>query len=68
MFKDLHEFPPSYYCFPYEYIDAEVNNKLDKIKGRLEGHEMEKETKHYVKYLNHDTNWLRRLLLELISY
>ena len=33
MFKDLNEVPPSDYWFPYEYIDAEVNKKLDKSKG-----------------------------------
>ena len=35
--KDLNDVPPSYDCFLYEYIDAEVNNKLDKTKGRLAG-------------------------------
>ena len=48
MFKDLNEVPPSDYWFPYEYIDAEFNNKLEKTKGRLAGDKMEKETKHYV--------------------
>ena len=33
VFKDLNEVPPSYYWFPYEYIDTEVNKKLDKTKG-----------------------------------
>ena len=65
MFKDLHEFPPSYYCFPYEYIDAEVNNKLDKIKGRLGGDEVEEETKRYVLSLNHDPNWLKTITIEI---
>ena len=54
VFKDLNEVPPSYYWLPYEYIDAEVNNKLDKTKGRLLRDEIEKETKNYVEYLNHD--------------
>ena len=40
VFKDLNEFPPSDDWFPYEYIDAEVNMKLDKTKGRLAGNEM----------------------------
>ena len=31
--KDLNEVPPSYDWFPYEYIGAEVNKKLDKTKG-----------------------------------
>ena len=31
--KYLNLVPPSDYWFPYEYIDAEVNNKLDKTKG-----------------------------------
>ena len=33
VFKDLNEVPPSYDWSPYEHIDAEVNNKLDKTKG-----------------------------------
>ena len=37
MFKDLNEVTPSYDWFPYEYIDAEFNKKLDKIKGQLAG-------------------------------
>ena len=40
MFKYLYEVPPSYDWFPCDYIDAEVNKKLDKIKGRLAGDEM----------------------------
>ena len=36
VFKDLKEFPPSYVFFPYEYIDAVVNNKLDKPKDDLQ--------------------------------
>ena len=48
MLKYLNEVPPSDAWFPCEYIDSEVNNKLDKTKGRLAGDEMEKETKHYV--------------------
>ena len=56
MFKYLNEVPPSDDWFPYEYIVAEVNNKLDKTKVQLSGNEMENETKHYVEYLNHNTN------------
>ena len=32
VFKDLNEVPPLDYWFPYEYIDADFNKKLDKIK------------------------------------
>ena len=35
VFKDLNEVPPWNDWFSYEYIDAEVNKKLDKTKGRL---------------------------------
>ena len=56
MFKYLNEVPPSDNWFPYEYIDAEVKNKLDKTKGRLAGDDMEKEPKHYVESLNHNPN------------
>ena len=48
MFKDLNEFTPSDYWFPYEYIDSGVKNKVDKTKGKLAGDETENETKHYV--------------------
>ena len=57
MFKDLNEVPPSDDWFPYEYIDYEAKNKIDKNKRQLAGNEMEKETKYYVKYLNHDPKW-----------
>ena len=33
VFKDLNEVPTSDDWFPYEYIDAEVNKKLDKTKN-----------------------------------
>ena len=36
VFKDLNEVPPSDYWFPYEYIDAEVNKKLEKPKDDLQ--------------------------------
>ena len=65
MLKDLNEVPPSYYWFPYEYIDAEVNKKLDKTKGRLAGNEIGKETKHYVEYLNNDPTWLKTITIEI---
>ena len=68
MFKYLNEVPPSDDWFPYEYIDAEVNNKLDKTKGQLAGDEMEKETKHYVEYLNHDPNWLKKISIEIDKF
>ena len=51
--------------FPYEYIDDEVKKKLDETKGQLAGDEMEKETKHYVESLNHDPNWLKKILIEI---
>ena len=40
VFKDLNNIAPSNDWFPYEYIDAEVNRKLDKTKGQLAGDEM----------------------------
>ena len=33
MIKDLNEVPPSDYWFPYEYINSEVNDKLDNTRG-----------------------------------
>ena len=41
LFKDLNEVPSSNDWFPYEYVDDEVNMKLDKTKGLLAGDEME---------------------------
>ena len=52
MLKNLNKVSPPYDLFPYEYIDAEVNNKLEKNKGRLAGDEIEKDTKYYVESLN----------------
>ena len=43
-------------------------NKIDKTKGRLAGDEMEKETKHYVEYLNHDPNWLKTITIEIDKF
>ena len=37
LYKYLNEVTPSNYWFPYEYIDAEVNKKIDKTKGLLTG-------------------------------
>ena len=65
VFKDLNEVPPSDDWFQYEYIDAEVNNKLDKNKGQLVGDEMEKETKNYVESLNHNLNRLKMITIEI---
>ena len=48
VYKYFIEVSPSDDWFPYEYIDAEVNKKLDKTKGQLVGNEMEKENNHYV--------------------
>ena len=38
--KHLNVVPTSDDWFPYEYIDAEVNKKLDKTKRQLAGDEM----------------------------
>ena len=40
VFKYLNEAPPSDDWFPYEYMDADVNKKWDKNKGRLSGDEI----------------------------
>ena len=65
MLKDLNEVPPSDDWFPYEYIDADVNKKLDKTKELLSGNEIEKETKHYVEYINYYPNWLETIIIEI---
>ena len=64
MFIDLNAVPLSKDWFLYEYIDADVKNKLDKTKRQLAGDEMENETKHYVEYLNQNTNWLNNFSIE----
>ena len=68
MFKDLNEVPPLDYWFSYEYIDAEVNKKLEEAKGQLAGYEMEKETKHYVESLNHNPKWLKKISIEIDKF
>ena len=40
MLKYLNEVSISDDWFPYEYIDAEVKNKIDKTKRQLAGNEM----------------------------
>ena len=65
MLKYSNEVPPSYDWFPYEYIDAEVRKKIDETKRQLAGDEIEKETKNYVEYLNHDPNWLKTIIIEI---
>ena len=68
MSKDLNEVPLSDDWFPYEYIDAEINNKLDKTKERLTGDETKKETKHYVEYINQNPNWLKTITTEIYKF
>ena len=68
MFKDLNEVLPSDDWVPYEYIDAEVKKKIDKTKRQLAGDEMEKETKHYVEYLNHNSNWLKKIYIQIDKF
>ena len=68
VFKDLNEVPPSDDWSPYEYIDAEINKKVDKTKGQLTGDAMEKETKHYMEYLNQDPNWLKTITIEIEKF
>ena len=63
--KYLNEVPPSDNWFPNEYIDAEVKKKLDKIKRKLADDEMKKETKRYVKYINQDPKWLKKISIEI---
>ena len=67
-FKDLNDVPPSYDWFPYEYIDAEVNKKVDETKGQLADNEMDKETKHYVESLNQNHNWLKKITIEIDKF
>ena len=68
MYKYLNEVSPSDDWFPYAYIDAESNKKLDETKGRLAGNEMEKEPKYYVEYLNHDPKWLKTIIIEIYKF
>ena len=68
MYQYLNEVSPSDDWFPYEYIDAKVNNKLYKTKGQLVGNEIEKETKNYVESLNHDLNWWKTIISEIDKF
>ena len=65
VYKYLNEVSPSDYWFSYEYIDAEVNKNLGETKGRLAGYEMKKEIKSYVDSINHDPNWLKKIIIEI---
>ena len=40
VFKDLNEISKSDDWFPYEYIDAEFNKKVNRTKGQLTGDEI----------------------------
>ena len=42
--------------------------KLDETKGRIAGYETEKENKHYVESLNHDLNWLKKIIIEIDKF
>ena len=64
----MNDISPSDDWLPYEYIDSGVNKKLDKIKGQLAGDEMEMETKHYVECLNHNPNWLNKIIIEIDKF
>ena len=68
LLKDLNEVTPSYDWFPYEYIHVKVHKKFDKTKGRRAGDEIEKDTKHYVESLNHNTNWLKTITIEIDKF
>ena len=62
------EVSPSDDWFLYEYIDPEVNNKLDKTKQQLTGDEIETKTKYYMVSLNHDPNWLNNITIEIDKF
>ena len=51
MFKYLNDVPPSDYWFPYEYMYAEVKEKVNETKGQLAGNEMEKEYTGYHRHM-----------------
>ena len=40
VFINLHDVPISENWFPNKYIEAEIKNKLDKIRGQLSSDEM----------------------------
>ena len=65
MFSNLHDVPISENWFPNKYIRAEIKKKLDKTRGQLASVEMENEIIHYVKYLNHGPQWVRRITNEI---
>ena len=68
MFKDLNDVPSSNYWFIYEYIYAESKKKVEETKVQLTSNETEKEDKHYVEYLNHNQNWLRKITIEIDKF
>ena len=68
LFKYLNRFPPSDDWFLYKYINAEVKNNVEKTKEQLSGNERKRETKQYVKYINHNPNWLKTITTEIDKF
>ena len=65
MFRNVYVDPASENWFPNKYIEAEIKKKLDKTRGQLASVNMKNEIRHYVEYLNHGPQWVRRITNEI---
>ena len=61
MFRSLYVDPTSETWFLNKYIEAEIKKKLDKTRGQISSDEMENEIIHYIDYLSHYPQWVRRI-------
>ena len=61
MFINLHDVTTSENWSPNKYIDTEIQMKLGITRVQPARDEMENEIRHYVEYLNHNPQWVRRI-------
>ena len=61
--------------FHHQIIGSRMNilmlrsrRKLEETNRQLTGDEMKNETKHYVEYLNHNPNWLKKISIEIDKF
>ena len=61
MFRYLNVDATSETWFPNKYIEADINDKLDKTRGQHSSDEMENDIRHYIDVLNHDPQLVGRI-------
>ena len=65
MFRILYVDPTLENWFPNKYIEAEIKKKVDKTRGQLASDEMKNEMRQYIDSLNHDPQWVRRIMNDI---